>query len=283
MATIKKIPGFQFQLIYLYLKSNMLKKIAFSLLLIGSLFSCVDDQNPDENPAPDESPTNGNNSNYHQQAVGKSAADLLSTDTYSSLEVELVYVEGYEPTAGTISNLKTFLQNRLNKPQGINITKTAIPSPGLAPYSISDIREVESSFRETFNKDNTLAVFAFITDGSYEENNNVLGIAYRNTSVVLFGSRIDELSGGIGQPSQSLLETTVMNHEFGHIMGLVNVGSPLQSEHQDTDHGRHCNVKSCLMYWTAETGDVVANLVGASHAPELDSQCIADLQANGGK
>lgn len=262
---------------------NILRKTGFSLLFIGSLFSCVDDQNPDETPAPDESPTNGNNSSYHQQAVGKSAAELLSAASFNKLEVELVYVEGYEPATATVSNLKAFLQNRLNKPQGITIIKTAIPSPGLAPYSISDIKEVESSFREAFNKDNTLAVFAFIADGSYEESNNVLGVAYRNTSVVLFGSRIDELSGGVGQPSQSLLETTVMNHEFGHIMGLVNVGSPLQSDHQDTAHGRHCTVKSCLMYWTAETGDVVSNLVGLSRAPDLDSQCIADLQANGGK
>lgn len=262
---------------------NILRKPVFCLLLLSSLFSCVDDQNPDEGSTPDNKPVDGNNTNYHQQAVGKSAADLLSDANFNKLEVDLVYVEGYEPTAGTLSNLKTFLQNRLNKPQGISITKTAIASPGLAPYSISDIREVESNFRKLYNKDNTLAVFAFVADGGYEANNNVLGVAYQNTSVVLFGGKIGELSGGIGQPSQSLLETTVMNHEFGHIIGLVNVGSALQSDHQDTDHGKHCNVKGCLMYWTAETGDVVSNLVGLSSAPGLDSQCIADLQANGGK
>lgn len=264
---------------------NILRKTGFSILLIASLISCVDDQNPgeDENLILDENPANGNNSTYHQQAVGKSAADLLSADSFNSLEVDLVYVEGHEPTASTISNLKAFLQNRLNKPQGINITKTAIASPGLAPYSVSDIREVESNFRSLYNKDKSLAVFAFVTDGGYEANDNVLGIAYRNTSVVLFGGKIRQFSGGIGQPSRSLLETTVMNHEFGHIMGLVNVGTPLQSDHQDTAHGKHCDVKSCLMYWTAETGDVVANLAGLSRAPDLDPQCIADLQANGGK
>lgn len=252
----------------------LLKKLSPCLFLLLSLFSCADD---------DESTTTIESNLYHKQAVGHSAADLLTAATYSSLRVEVVYVEGYEPTASTLNNLRLFLQERLNKPQGITITKTAINTPGLAPYSINDIQQVESNFRALHNNNNSLAVFVFIADGSYSENENVLGVAYKNTSVALFGTKIKQYSGGIGRPSLTLLETTVMNHEFGHIMGLVNVGTPLQTDHQDSAHGKHCDVERCLMYWTAETGDIVSNLVGASEAPKLDSQCIADLQAKGGK
>ena len=251
----------------------MLKKLLPGTLLLLSLQSCNDDEQT--NPVEE--------SMYHNQAVGFSAADLLTADKYSSLRVEVVYVAGYEPTDNTLNNLKAFLLKRLHKPQGITITKTAISSPGLAPYSINDIQHVESNFRSLHNNENSLAVFVFITDGSYAENENVLGVAYKNTSLALFGSKIDQYSGGIGQPSKNLLETTVFNHEFGHIMGLVNVGTPLQTDHQDKAHGKHCDVEGCLMYWTAETGDAVSNLIGASQAPELDSQCIADLQAKGGK
>lgn len=252
----------------------MIKKLSPCLLLLIHLFSCADDESAVI--------TDGGTA-YHSRAVGSSASDLLAATNFSSLRVELVYVEGHEPTAGTLTNLKSFLEKRLNKPQGITIQKTAIASPKLAPYSLKDIEQVERDFRTLHNQGNSLAVFAFVADGAYAENENVLGVAYRNTSVALFGTKIDQYSGGIGQPSQTLLETTVMNHEFGHIMGLVNVGVPPQTDHQDTAHGRHCDVESCLMYWTAETGDAVANLVGLSQAPDLDSQCIADLQAQGGK
>ena len=74
-----------------------------------------------------------------------------------------------------------------------------------------------------------------------------------------------------------------MNHEFGHILGLVNNGTPVQSDHHDTANGAHCDVEDCLMYWQAETSGGLGDLVGMSSPPPLDPQCIDDLQANGGK
>lgn len=223
------------------------------------------------------------NKNYHNKVVGASAKDLLTASNFTGLQIDLVYVDGFEPNATTLTNLTAFLQARLNKPGGITINKTKISSPGLAPYSVDDVKNVETDHRSLFNSPNQLAVFVFIADGNNAENSNVLGYAYRNTSVCLFGSKINSISGGVGQPGREVLETTVLNHEFGHIMGLVNVGTPLQTNHQDAANGKHCNVESCLMYWAAETGDIVTNLVGINQAPSLDSQCIADLGANGGK
>lgn len=261
------------------------KTLCFLLLLLGLSTACSKDEilDQEENQSQTEEPRQGEESNYHLKAVGESATELLTQEEFDALHINLVYVEGYAPTAKALENLREFLQARLHKTGGIHIKQTAISAPGLAPYSIEDIRQVEEDFRSGFNEGKSLAVFVFVTDGSFADNENVLGVAYRNTSVALFGSKMQEHSGGIGQPSQALLETTVMNHEFGHIMGLVNVGTDPQTDHQDTAHGKHCDVEGCLMFWTAETGDVVANLVGLSAAPSLDPQCIADLQAKGGK
>lgn len=251
--------------------------LIFTFIIPMLLTACAGDDGIDLPDDPD------NPENYHLQNVGDSAEDLLQQDKYKSLTVEVVYVSGYEPTVETINNLTSFLQQRLYKPGGISVSKKEISSPDLAPYSITDLQEVEDNHRSTFNDGNQLTAYAFFADGNFAESDNVLGVAYRNTSVALFAKRIDELSGGLGQPSSTLLESTVTHHEFGHMMGLVNVGTPPQSDHQDEAHGKHCDVEECLMYYTAETGDVVSNLVGLGSVPELDSQCIADLQANGGK
>ena len=137
-----------------------------------------------------------------------------------------------------------------------------------------------------YNTATEIAVSGIFVNGEYSENTangKVLGVAYRNTSFVIFEETIKDFSTGVLAPSQTTLESVVINHEFGHILGLVNVGSPMQNSHQDTAHGKHCNVDDCLMFWTAETGEGLVNMVSGGSVPNLDSNCIADLQANGGK
>ena len=110
-----------------------------------------------------------------------------------------------------------------------------------------------------------------------------MGVAYRNTSFVVFEETVQRFSGQPLAPSTTVLETTVLNHEFGHLLGLVNAGTTPQTDHQDVEHGRHCTTEDCLMFWTAETGEGLLNSISGGVIPSLDPLCIQDLQANGGK
>jgi len=74
----------------------------------------------------------------------------------------------------------------------------------------------------------------------------------------------------------------VATHELGHVLGLVDLGSAMQQTHKDAAHGNHCDVTSCLMFWSVNTSDFVANLLGGT-IPTPDAKCAADLTANGGK
>ena len=211
--------------------------------------------------------------------------DFLSDRKYETLEVEIVYVNGFEPSSTALGNLETFLNEILKKPGGISITTKSINSPGKDQFSINDLKKVEETHRTKYADGDKLAAYFFFADAGYSEdqgNSKVLGVAYAPTSMTIFEKTIQEFSGGLGEPSTSSLETTVINHEFGHILGLVNNGTPIQSAHQDVAHGKHCDIESCLMYYTAETSDIVGNILG-SGIPQLDSQCLADLKANGGK
>ena len=69
---------------------------------------------------------------------------------------------------------------------------------------------------------------------------------------------------------------------MGHILGLVDIGSPMQTNHKDAAHGNHCNNTNCLMYYASETTDVLGFLI-TGNVPVLDANCRADLTANGGK
>lgn len=211
--------------------------------------------------------------------------DFLSGKKYEKLIVEIQYVTGYQPTTATVDNLKAFLQQRLNKPGGITIVQNAISSPGKTSFSIDDIKAVEKEYRTQHTSKKTLTAYFFFADADYASNSGsskVLGIAYGNSSMVIFEKTIKDYSGGITQPPITTLETTVINHEFAHILGLVNNGTPVQSTHQDVAHGKHCNNANCLMYYTAETSDIVSNIIGGNILT-LDGNCINDLIANGGK
>ncbi|NYJ28682.1 membrane metalloprotease [Allomuricauda sp. ARW1Y1] len=222
----------------------------------------------------------------NQQAVGDTAQDLLVDETFTSLYLELYYVEGLRPSSETIDHFTDFLERRLNKPQGIRIELFEMTSPGQESYSVADIRTIEDDIRTAYNDGSALKAFGLFLDGAYAENTengSVLGIAYRNTSFVLFSETIREFSGQPLAPSTTVLESTVLDHEFGHLLGLVNAGTPLQSQHQDVEYGRHCTAEDCLMYWTAETGEGLVNMISGGAVPPLDQACLDDLRAFGGK
>src|SRR4030095_6546174 len=124
-----------------------------------------------------------------------------------------------------------------------------------------------------------IALYILYTNGNYTDN-NVLGIAYKNTSVVLFGKKINDNSGGLGQASRTKLVATVAEHEMGHLLGLVDLGSPMVTGHKDGAHGSHCSNTACLMYYASETSDILGFLI-TGNIPVLDVNCRADLQANG--
>jgi hypothetical protein len=258
-----------------------MKKIIVLITFISILLSCTKDEVPNGNTGNEEVDVTTN-----RQPTGSSSNDLLSDTKFTSMLIELVYVEGNQPTQTAINNFVSFLNARTFKPGGITVEARSIPSPGNSPYTTQEIADIEVANRTKYNSTNQIAVWAFFADGEASGNTSsqvTLGTAYRNTSFVIYEATIKSLSGGAFQPSRTLLESAVIHHEFGHILGLTNLGTPLQSQHEDAEHPKHCNVESCLMYYAAESGANIMNMVSGGNIPELDAQCIADLRANGGK
>jgi len=218
-----------------------------------------------------------------QAAPGDSAKSFLGDDQFTSLKVEIDYMEGHEPTQEGLDSLKTFLQQRLNK-QSISLSSPTLIEPeSQGSYSASEIRAMEDEYRNNYTEagSSTLHVYFLYVDGEYANNSNVLGIAYYNTSVAFFGQTIESVSGTPPTaPSEEKVEGTVFRHEFGHNMGLVGNGTPTTSDHK-TSGSAHCTSDGCLMEPAVETTNFFSNFSGS--IPSLDELCIDDLQANGGK
>lgn len=208
---------------------------------------------------------------YHERQAGQSAHDLLSADKYTSLTVQIQYMPGCQLDPLTIDNLNTFLNATCHKPGGITITQSQINETNDS-ITLNQIKATEKKYRTAYTTDTTLAIYVLITDGvNILENgtiNNYAGEAFYSTSICLFYKGVVFYSSTWADKIQS--ESAVIMHEFGHLMGLVNIGSSMQVNHAHTLHADHCNNIDCLMF-------------SGGFSLKLDDNCSNDLRANGGK
>ena len=256
-------------------------KYALLIFFISLLsVSCSSDNDEDDGNTP------GIDKTANLQGLGDSATQLLSDTEFTSMNIEIVYVNGFAPSETALANFKSFLEERTFKPDGIKISLRAVSSSGKAPFSIDEIVEIEQETRTAYNAGDEIAVYIYIADGKSdkdEENKLTLGSAFRNTSMVLYGETIEDFASRPNAPIESDIEAAVLNHEFGHLFGLVGIGTEPQSDHKDDDSDGHCNVPDCLMRSSIEFGSGIIDEIEGGRIPQLGTHCIRDLQAAGGK
>jgi hypothetical protein len=221
------------------------------------------------------------NFSFHEQNFGESAGDLLRDDKYKSLKVEIQYMDGFKPDPKAVLNLKDFLTEHLNKPKGIRFVLKKINPISDTILTRNEVTNLRRAKRTIYTMGDQLAVCILYTNGEFE-NNNILGEAFRNTTIVIYGKSVKANSNTFRNPTPTTLETELLLHEVGHLLGLVNKGSSMNNPHKDSLHEGHCENEKCVMYWTIGTRSMADPRIKRS-APNFDRACLQDLKANGGK
>ena len=252
------------------------------------------------------------------RATGASANDMLSNNSFDRILIEVGHAPGFRPTAETMANFQDFIRQQSFK-EDIEIVFNEFPSPNEETLTLQEIDDLEQTNRTVFNDGSTLAVYIYFadapSDGDDEDEGLVtLGAVFRNTSMVIFESTIRRLAPPDNSGAAVTLtdvETATLNHEFGHLFGLVNLGTVAINDHEDLSAPNHCNVDGCLMQAQLQFGSPAARgLVakggilsspctlsgtsmikllesrsarGLAVVPVLDAECVLDLQGNGGR
>jgi len=284
--------------------------VFLTLLCLGLFISCSSDSDdsitPDEvaTPPPPRQPVDRS---ANLLAAGASANDILSNNDFTSLRIEIAYVTGFRPTQETMNEFEDFLRRRTFK-EDIEFVFTELPSPNDDSLTIQEIADN----RTVYNSGNTLGIYIYFadapSDGDEEDEGLVtLGAVFRNTTMVIHEATIRRLASFSSLISVTDIETATINHEFGHLFGLVNLGTPAINDHEDVDAPNHCNVPGCLMLaelqfggpsssFTANnelksscslSGQSVMKMLQSTarvgNAVPLDPECILDIQSNGGR
>lgn len=293
-----------------------MKKLArLFLSLIVILFLACSKNSEGDNNTP-ENPQDLFPSNF--LATGSSANDILANTNFDKLQIEIAYVTGFRPTNEAMSQFQTFLQQFTFK-ENIELIFNELPSPNKESLNLNeDIGPLELENRTVYSDGTTLGIYIYFADAPAEgddldEGLVTLGAVYFNTSMVIYEETVRALANrGNSTIEVSDIEIATLNHEFGHLLGLVNLGSPAVNNHENPDAENHCNVDPCLMRAELEFGATgksnlasrkyaelhssctldglglikqMESLVakGAAAAPELDAECQLDLETNGGR
>ncbi len=217
---------------------------------------------------------------------GDLAGDYVKS-TYSKILLELDIIGEATPHPQALSEFKTVLEQALGKTITIRQEKAATGKGGSNPaYSFAEIRDLESKHRSSYTGDDTAVLYMLYVDGTNVENADTLGAAYQGSSTVMFKGKLTASSRGPNdlpvstKPDIRYVERAVLVHEFGHILGLVNTGTPMTTPHEDPGHPGHSNNQRSVMYWAVETSQISTVFTRGTDIPyQFDSNDLADLRA----
>lgn len=190
-------------------------------------------------------------------------------------------MDGFKPDRQAIINLKNFLLKHLHKPYGITVIERQIEAVEDTILSRAQVDKIRRANRTVYTKDNSIAVDILYTNGKFQ-NSHILGQAFRNTSIVIYGLAIKRYETVFSFPSQTYIETNLLLHEMGHLLGLVHKGSSMQENHLDSLHESHCNNSNCIMYYQISIDPQFGPLKQKTLL-SFDEACLMDLKSNGGK
>jgi hypothetical protein len=220
-------------------------------------------------------------------ATGSHAKDFVS-GAFAKLVVEVDWVvesgTSYKPSTQVIDFLGQRLAERCTKPGGITVSfGNAVPTNDTA-FSADELRALESSQRSSHTGGDTAAMWIVFANRYAEGGAGggvVAGMAYSGSSVAVFAASIGD-AATLFAPTEMLEKITVV-HEVGHLLGLVDGGTPMVTPHEDPAHPGHSSDPNSVMYWQAEGPGLAQMIQGGATPDNFDSNDIADLRAIGGK
>ena len=199
-------------------------------------------------------------------------------DEYPRLEFEVDTVAGLEPRDAASAPVLAALGRSIDKPGGI-----ALRSDGQLEargqdhvWSFDELAALADATFEDRSDGGRISIHLMFVDGHYQDDSDqssVLGLAWDHRHIALFKDNIARscnarstlglLDAAAGQRA----EAAVWLHEVGHVLGLVDNGLPMVTNHRDPDpaHGRHDADQHCVMYWAydgeAAVDAVLSNLI----------------------
>ncbi len=204
------------------------------------------------------------------------ARAYLSSSRARKLIVEIDYVAGSAPSQSAIDHLRSVLRDVCSKPDGVEVRRDDQIPAGDGSYSFEEIGRLEARHRDVHSSGSTASMWIVYLDGSLEDEQGTLGVAFQASGAAIFPEGIDTAATAV--VAAGSIERAVITHEAGHLLGLINLVEPSRYDHEDPKHPKHSKYDDSVMYWAIEDVSIAALLTGGPPAT-FDQYDRADLKA----
>ncbi len=199
----------------------------------------------------------------------------LEDDPYSELIIEYDYVPGFEPSHRAMESLGEVVYAYTDKTSVIARVDDQIAFRDTKPiYTEDDIFELVDTYKSYQRGGNTMVLYVLYLDGAWKDE-NVLGLSFGGDRIIIFMNTIINVARRSQNLNPQDIESSVLIHEFGHLLSLVGRG--YHSDHEDPDYEHHCDESAgpCVM-----AADIEIRMGRYSEPPPTDFcvLCQDDLE-----
>jgi len=192
--------------------------------------------------------------------VGQMARAYLRASPARRLIVEVDWIQNREPSQTALDHVETILERETGKPDGVAVQRGNEIRLTRNTYTFDQIEQLEDANRSRRSAGSVATLYVLYLNGELADEEGTIGVAYRASGIVLFADLINSAATSLIHPSA--IERSVLIHETGHILGLVNIGYRSRHDHEDPDHPHHSKYRSSVMYWQVEDTSVASILAG---------------------
>ena len=202
------------------------------------------------------------------------AKTFLRASPATSLTLEVDWVSGRDPSSSALDHLSSILNRECDKPAGIEIDKSDQISSGRSSWSVQDLLALQQRYRSFHSGGSRATIWMVYVDGSFAPNQDALAVSFSASAAAIFKDRLQSASSSL--VSESSIERSVITHEAGHLLALVNIGYHSTYDHEDPQHPHHSNNRNSVMYWAVEDISIRTILHGGP-PDDFDTYDRADL------
>ena len=200
---------------------------------------------------------------------GSFAPVILQGSRSNAVVVEIRTQSSADPQQASIDHLTAVLQSVTGK--SVSVVRGAGISGGAKSWSADELRSAGAA--GAGQGGDAAVIHLLFVHGDFGGDSGVLGVSVRGDTAAVFLDQVDASSTPL--VGSSGIETAVVTHEVGHLMGLVDLF--LHTGRQDPQHPGHSTNTKSVMYWAVES-NLVADLLQGGPPKDFDSADLADLQ-----
>ncbi len=259
-----------------------LRKLLLVAFILSALFltHCGDDDDDDD--ADDDDAGDDDDSGR--------AADYIRSDHYDRLVIEVDFEGGLTPRQAALDAAAARLSEILDKPGGVEfvIDEQILTERDGDEWDNATLKKCADDSYDMDAADGVIKMHVIYVHGAYQTDGEgkILGLAWDNLHAALFMDGIEDTCAtfGLGDALCEKAELWVLTHEIGHVLGLVNNGVPMLTDHEDPDHPHHDISDQCIMYW-AYVGDSLLDILlqrilgGDDSDIGFGQDCLNDIAA----